>query len=55
MIQPQGVDDLGDEIDFLYAKKFGKHYNAGIKYAQYSAGDILVDTDKLWVWVGASF
>ncbi|MCG8317740.1 MAG: alginate export family protein [Pseudomonadales bacterium] len=50
-----GVDDLGDEIDFLYAKKFGKHYNAGIKYAQYSAGDILVDTDKLWVWVGASF
>ena len=49
------VDDLGDEINISYAKKFGKIYNAGVKYASYSAGDIKVDTDKLWVWVGASF
>lgn len=52
------VDDLGDEINLLYAKKFGKHYNAGIKYADYTAGDAAagkVDTEKLWVWVGASF
>lgn len=52
------IDDLGDEINVLYAKKFGKNYNAGIKYAAYSAGDAAagkVDTDKLWVWVGASF
>ena len=49
------VDDLGDELDFSYAMKFGKNYNAGIKYAMYSAGDTGVDTDKLWVWVGASF
>lgn len=49
------VDDLGDELDLSYAMKFGKHYNAGIKYAMYSAGDINVDTDKLWLWVGASF
>lgn len=49
------VDDLGNELDLLLAKKFGKHYNAGIKYAAYSAGDIKVDADKLWVWVGASF
>ena len=55
-------DDFGDEINISYAKKFGKHYNAGVKYAAYSADDpanggakTYVDTDKLWVWVGASF
>jgi len=53
-----GVDDLGDEIDLLFAKKFSKHYSGGIKYASYSAGDTAagkVDTDKLWLWVGAKF
>ncbi len=49
------VDDLGSEIDISYAKKFGKHYSVGIKYASYDAGDIKVDTDKLWVWLGANF
>lgn len=50
-----GVEDFGSEINVLIAKKFGKNYNAGLKYAAYSAGDINVDTDKMWVWVGASF
>ncbi|HEY9135591.1 MAG TPA: alginate export family protein [Pseudomonadales bacterium] len=52
------VEDLGSEIDLLYAKKFGKNYNAGVKYAAYSAGDKAsskVDTDKFWLWVGATF
>jgi len=49
------IDDLGSEIDLLYAKKFAKHYNAGVKYAVYSAGDTKVDTDKLWAWVGLTF
>lgn len=52
------IDDLGDEVDLLFAKKFGKHYNCGIKYAAYTAGDEdagKVDADKLWLWVGASF
>ncbi|MBR9908933.1 MAG: alginate export family protein [Gammaproteobacteria bacterium] len=49
------LDDLGSEVDVSYGMKFGKHYNAGIKYAAYSADDFSVDTDKLWVWVGASF
>lgn len=52
------VDDLGSEIDVLLAKKFGKHYSAGIKYAAYSAGDAgagKVDADKLWIWTGISF
>lgn len=50
-----GDADFGSEINLLFAKKFAKSYNAGIKYASYSAGDIKVDTDKLWIWVGASF
>ncbi len=52
------VDDLGSELDLVYAKKYGKNYSAGIKYAAYSAGDAAagkVDTDKLWLWAGAKF
>jgi hypothetical protein len=49
------IDDLGSELDLLYAKKFGKHYNTGVKYAAYSAGDTKVDTDKLWAWAGITF
>lgn len=52
------VDDLGSEIDLVYSAKFAKHYNAGIKFASYSAGDdasLKVDTNKLWLWIGASF
>ena len=49
------VSDLGSELNLSYVKKFGKHYSAGIKYAAYSAGDIKVDADKLWVWLGAKF
>lgn len=48
-------DDLGSEIDLLYAKKFTKNYSGGIKYGAYSAGDTRVDTDKLWLWLGAKF
>jgi len=52
------VSDLGSEINLLYATKFNKIYNAGIKYAAYSAGDSAagkVDTDKLWIWTGLKF
>ncbi|ADN75763.1 putative lipoprotein [Ferrimonas balearica DSM 9799] len=53
-----GVDDLGEEWNVSYGRKFAKHYNAGIKYAGYSAGDVdagKVDTDKVWVWAGVAF
>ena len=50
-----GVNDLGNEIDVVYSKTFAKGYSAGIKYASYSAGDVGVDTDKLWVWSGVKF
>ncbi len=53
--QSSVVDDMGNEIDLVYAIKFSKNYSAGIKYASYSAGDINVDSDKLWVWSGLKF
>ncbi|OUS31811.1 hypothetical protein A9Q98_02485 [Thalassotalea sp. 42_200_T64] len=52
------IDDLGSEINALYSKGFAKHYSAGLKFAAYSAGDAAagkVDTDKVWLWVGAKF
>ena len=52
------VDDLGSEINAVYAKNLSKHYSAGIKLASYSAGDVAsgkVDTDKVWLWVTAKF
>jgi hypothetical protein len=53
----EGSTDYGSEIDLQASRKFGKHYNAGVKYAAYSddgfnaAGDV----DKLWVWGSMSF
>ena len=49
------ADDFGSELDIAYAMKFGKNYYGGIKYGAYSADDAAVDTDKLWLWVGAKF
>ena len=52
------VDDLGSEVNLQYTRKFAEHYRFGIKYANYSAGDAnagKVDTDRAWLWVGASF
>lgn len=49
------VDDLGSEINIQYTTKVAEHFNIGVKYANYSAGDISVDADKLWVWVATKF
>ena len=51
----EGSADLGTEIDAVYSKSFSKNYSGGIKLAMYSAGDTGVDTDKIWLWVGAKF
>jgi len=53
-------DDQGNELNVIYAKKFGKSYSAGVKYAAFdkgtsSSGKGGQDTDKLWVWIGAKF
>ena len=55
---PSSADDLGSEVGVSYKRGFGKHYSAGIKYASYMAGDDAtgkVDTDKLWLTLGARF
>jgi len=51
-------DNLGSEIDLLASKKFNDNISAGIKYANYSAGDeayAYVDTEKLWLFAEAKF
>ena len=53
-----GGNDLGDEINASFTRKFGKHYVTGVKFSDYSAGAKefgKVDTGKLWVWAGANF
>lgn len=49
------VDNLGSEINVSYVKKYAKHYTFGIKYAAYSATDIKISADKVWMWVNAQF
>lgn len=52
------VDDLGDEINVSYSRKIYQNFSGGVKYASYREGDSSagkVDTDKLWVWIGARF
>lgn len=49
------VDDLGSEIDLQYVTKVMSKVTLGVKYGSYSAGDIKVDANKLWVWVGTRF
>lgn len=34
-----GDDDLGDELNLIYSRKFGDHYYGGAKYGDYSSGD----------------
>jgi hypothetical protein len=53
-----GADDLGDELNLQYTRKFNKTFSGGVKLANYSAGDAVfqkVDTDKFWLWAGAKF
>ncbi len=49
-----GMDDLGSELGFVVAKKFGP-VGLSLKYSDYSADDYSVDTDKLWLTASASF
>lgn len=49
------VDDLGSEINALYTTKVANKFPIGVKYANYTAGDIKADTSKLWIWTGYTF
>lgn len=50
----EGEMDFGSEINLLAAKKFVKKYTLGVKYANFSQGDLdspKVDTSKYWLWL----
>ena len=49
------MDSYGSELDLQYGYSFSKEYTAGVKLAMYSADDVGVDTDKVWVWLTAAF
>ncbi|TLU64264.1 hypothetical protein FE810_11685 [Thalassotalea litorea] len=52
------IDDFGKEYNAQYTQPLGEHFSAGVKYANYEGGDLATekaDTDKLWVWIGATF
>jgi hypothetical protein len=49
-----GKSDYGSEIGFLAAKQFGQ-YGLALKYADYSADDHGVDTQKIWLTASAKF
>jgi len=48
------TSDLGNELNLVAAYTFDKNYTVGLKYADYSAGDLLPatypDTKKTWLW-----
>lgn len=50
----QGSSDYGDEVDLVVAKKLGK-LGLLLKYADYSADDWKVDTQKLWLQASYKF
>ncbi|WP_024852148.1 hypothetical protein [Hydrogenovibrio kuenenii] len=53
----KGGSKYGTEYDLLAAKKFGKVYTAGVKYASFSADSASTykNTNKIWIWGEAKF
>lgn len=49
------LDDYGNEFNLLYTTKVAERFNLGVKYANYSAEDFSVDTDRVWLWVSTKF
>lgn len=45
----EGNADYGDEVDLSASRKFGA-YTLGLKYADYDAETVSVDTQKFWLW-----
>ena len=48
-------NDYGSELDISLARKYSDNYSLLLKYAAYSAGDIKVDTNKLWIMFTAKY
>ena len=47
--------DYGTEWDASVSRKFAKRYELLVKYADYSADELLTDTRKVWVQFAAGF
>jgi hypothetical protein len=47
--------DYGSEWDASVTRKFAKRYELLVKFADYSADDLLTDTRKVWVQFAATF
>jgi hypothetical protein len=45
----------GSEWDASVSRKFADRYELLVKYADYSADELLTDTRKFWVQFGAAF
>ena len=56
-----GSDNYGSEIDLVASRKFGKHWNAMLKYAYYMGEDAVsglpagTDVQKFWAQVEFNF
>lgn len=51
----EGDTDYGDELDAEINWRLDSHWLIGVKYADYQAKQLAVDTRKAWLWVEASF
>lgn len=49
------LDDYGFELDAQLTYAINEQLGTGIKYANYDAHDLLVDTEKSWAWVEYKF
>jgi hypothetical protein len=47
--------DYGTELNLSLSRKFAEHYELLIKYADYDADDLFVDTRKIWLQLSAAF
>lgn len=51
----EGSADYGSEVDLVATYAINKYLSVELKYADYSADDFAVDTDKIWFSVMANF
>jgi len=51
------IDDLGSEFNLQWTRPIRNNYTLGIKYADYSQGDLAAKADKqiLWTWMQMTF
>lgn len=51
------IDDLGDEINLQWVLPIRNNYQIGLKFADYSRGDVAARVDKqiIWTWATLTF